>query len=64
MEPIAVSVSEACKLSGLGRTSLYRLIKSRQIAVTKIGARTLVQVPSLRRLLLDPPDAAPPDVAP
>ena len=38
--PLAVPIPEACRLIGVGRTTLYRLIESRQINPRKIGRRT------------------------
>jgi excisionase family DNA binding protein len=46
-ERITCTVGEACSATGLGRTKLYELIKRRQIATTKVGSRTLINVGSL-----------------
>jgi excisionase family DNA binding protein len=46
-ERITCTVGEACNATGLGRTKLYELIKRQQVATTKVGARTLVNVESL-----------------
>lgn len=40
--PIVVSVEEAAHLLSLGRTSIFRLLKSRQLASFKSGRRRLV----------------------
>jgi excisionase family DNA binding protein len=50
-QPIAYSVNEACRVSSIGRTRLYELIKDGQLDVVKIGRRTLVKADSLLRLL-------------
>ncbi|MGA1858803.1 helix-turn-helix domain-containing protein [Azospirillum sp. 11R-A] len=46
--PIAVDIPEACKMSSLGRDTIYKLIKERKIVGKKSGRRTLVVVDSLR----------------
>lgn len=51
MEQLTVSVSAAAKALGLGRTSIYALIKQNRIETIKIGRRTLVPTSSLRRLI-------------
>lgn len=51
MEQLTVSVSAATKVLGLGRTSIYALIKQNRIEKIKIGRRTLLTTSSLRRLI-------------
>jgi len=51
IEPLAYSVSEACRVSSLGRTRLYQLIGEGRLEVRKIGKRTLIPAASLRALL-------------
>jgi len=51
MEPILTSVAEAAKALGIGRTSIYALIREGRIDVVKLGRRTLVKLASIRRLL-------------
>jgi excisionase family DNA binding protein len=48
---IAYTISEACKASGLGRTSVYKLIKSGQLSCRKHGTRTLILESNLRAFL-------------
>lgn len=55
MEQLTVSVTAAAKALGLGRTSIYALIKQRRIEVIKIGRRTLLTTASLRNLLDERP---------
>lgn len=50
MEPLAISINAAAKALSIGRSSLYGLIKTRQLDVIKIGTRTLVTTASLTRL--------------
>lgn len=49
MEQIAVSIPEAAKLIGIGRTSLYKLFDEGVITPRKSGRRTLILVEDLRR---------------
>lgn len=51
IEPLAYSVSEACRVSSLGRTRLYQLIREGRLEVRKIGKRTLIPAASLRALI-------------
>lgn len=49
--PIMVTIKEALRLSGLGRTTLYELLKTKKVASAKVGARRLVSYASLKDLL-------------
>lgn len=51
-EPLAYSIGEACRVSSIGRTTLYKLIGDGTLEVRKIGKRTLVLASSLRELVL------------
>lgn len=51
IEPLAYPVSEACRVSSLGRTRLYQLIAEGRLEVRKIGKRTLIPAASLRALI-------------
>jgi excisionase family DNA binding protein len=51
MEAIAISISEAAKALGVGRTSVYILINEGRLEVFKLGRRTLVKTASIRRLV-------------
>ena len=51
IEPLAYSVSEACRVSSLGRTRVYQLISEGRLEVRKIGKRTLIPAASLRALI-------------
>ena len=49
--PIALGIEQACRVTGLGRSTLYRLIGEGRLQTVKIGSRRLVLVESLRALL-------------
>lgn len=51
LTPIAVSVGQACQISGLSRPTLYRCIAAGQLPTRKLGARTLIIVEELRSFL-------------
>lgn len=51
LEPLAYSVAEACRVSSIGKTSLYALIAEGRLEVRKIGKRTLIPAASLRALI-------------
>ena len=51
MQPLTVSVSDAARMIGLGKTRTWALIASGQLATVKIGRRTLVKVESLHALV-------------
>lgn len=48
---ITCSIKQATQLTGLGRTTLHQLIAENKITSTKVGAKRLIHVESLRRLL-------------
>ena len=50
-EPITVRIPEACRMTGIGRSKLYELIQSGDIAIIKVGAMTLVPVAGLKAFL-------------
>lgn len=51
MEPLAVSINDASKALGLGRTSIYALIAVGRLEAFKLGRRTLIRADSIRRLV-------------
>jgi len=51
LEPLTVRIPEALRLTGIGRSKLYELIKSGDVDTVKIGTATLVRMASLRRLV-------------
>lgn len=57
--PIAVTIAQACQMSGLSKATLYRAISAGRLPTRKFGARTLLIVEELRSFLtaLPPGDA-------
>jgi hypothetical protein len=50
-KPLTVTVATARKLSGLGNTTLWGLIKERKLDTVHVGRRTLIVYRSLEALL-------------
>ena len=48
---LAVSIREAVTLSGIGRSSLYKLIKQGRLTPRKVGRRTLILIEDLEDLV-------------
>ncbi|WP_081725427.1 helix-turn-helix domain-containing protein [Mesorhizobium sp. L2C085B000] len=57
LEPLSYSVAEACRVSSLGRSNLYRFIREGKLEARKLGGRTLVPAAALRRLIEEAPAA-------
>ena len=51
IEPIAVSPSEAARLAGVGRTTIYASISAGELRSIKVGKRRLIAVDALREWL-------------
>lgn len=51
VELVAVSVDEAARRLSVGRTLLYDLIRQGKVRAIKIGARTVVPVTEITRIL-------------
>ena len=49
--PLAHRIPEACGRLGIGRSSLYALIKSGEIRTIKIGSRTLIPEAELLKVI-------------
>ncbi len=49
LKPIYVSISEAMRLLGIGRTKLYDLIRYGDVARVHIGSKSLISVESIER---------------
>ncbi len=52
VDKIAYSPQEACHALGIGMTTLYELLGSGRIKSTKVGTRRLIDVQSLRELVI------------
>ena len=57
MTPLTVTVATARKISGLGNTKVWELIRDRKLQTVRIGRRTLITFESLQELLT--PSASP-----
>lgn len=51
LKPLTVTVKQAMSLSGLGCSTLYKLMAAGTLVRRKIGSRTLISYESLERLL-------------
>jgi excisionase family DNA binding protein len=51
MTKLSYTINEACAAIGIGRTSLYELIKAGALPVCKVGGRTLIERSALEVLL-------------
>jgi excisionase family DNA binding protein len=51
MRPLAHQLPSAVRQTGISRSLLYQLIKRRELAVVKIGRRTLIADDDLRALI-------------
>jgi excisionase family DNA binding protein len=57
-EVMALTITEAVRASGIGRTRLYELIRDGRIDARKDGSRTLVMPKSLRKYIASLPRRA------
>jgi excisionase family DNA binding protein len=57
--PLAFTIRQTTEVAGIGRTTVYGLIKGGQLRAMKSGARTLVCAESLRSYLDSLPTIAP-----
>ena len=51
MQPHSLTIADACRRYGFGKTMLYELIAAKKIEAVKLGTRTLVLVESVERHL-------------
>jgi hypothetical protein len=54
-KPLTVTVATARKISGLGNTTIWALIKARKLESTSVGRRRLIVYRSLEKLLSPEP---------
>lgn len=50
MDPVLVTVPEACRALGVGQTKLYELLGANRLRARKLGKRLLVETASIREL--------------
>lgn len=50
-QPLTLSIKDAARMLGLGRTAIYRLIGEQRLKTVKIGNRTLIKTESIERLV-------------
>lgn len=51
LSPITLRIADACRVTGIGRSKFYELIKAGEIDVIKVGAITLVPMSGIQALL-------------
>ncbi len=49
-EPLTITIRQTEQTLNLGHTSVYRLIKSGALETVKVGGKTLVKYPSVKRV--------------
>lgn len=49
-EPISIRIAAAVKLTGIGRSTIYEMIKAGDLETVKIGRSTFIRYASLKRL--------------
>lgn len=47
VEPIALTIAEFCRVTGVGRSKVYQELKSSRLRAVKVGTRTLIPVSEL-----------------
>ena len=52
MDALLISIPDAAKALGLGRSKIYELIAERRLDTVSIGRRRLVRIESVRALAL------------
>lgn len=57
LEPLAAPIPDACRISGLSRSEIYRRLAAGDIHALKSGSRTLILMESLRAHLASLPAA-------
>ena len=50
MDELAYSINRTAKALGVGRSTIYKLIKTGKVDALKIGTRTLITTASIARL--------------
>lgn len=50
-QALAYTIPDASRVSGIGRTSIYKLASEGKLELRKIGSRSLITASSLRSLI-------------
>jgi excisionase family DNA binding protein len=50
-QPLVVTIHEACRLIGFSRSTVWRMIKDKQLEVVRIGGGTRIRMESIYHLL-------------
>lgn len=50
MEPVTITIADACRVIGIGKNKVYDLINDGTLATVRIGRRQLVRVDSIKKL--------------
>jgi excisionase family DNA binding protein len=59
IDAVAVTIPEACRLSGLGRSKIYSEINTGRLPIRKAGSRTLIRVVDLKAYIDALPSGGP-----
>jgi excisionase family DNA binding protein len=51
IEPLAVTIQDACAMIGVKRTKLYALCEAGEIELRKIGRRSVITMASLKKFI-------------
>jgi hypothetical protein len=54
-DPISVTIPDACRMLGIGRTKLHELMNADDVRAIRVAGRTLIDVTSLRALVAAAP---------
>ena len=54
-ELLAVTIPDACRMLGIGRTKLHELMNAGDVRAIRLAGRTLIEVASLRALIATAP---------
>lgn len=55
---LTVSVAEACHMTGLSSSTIYRMFERKELTRHKIGAKVLIRVDELTALITESAEAA------
>lgn len=55
--PFALAIADVARRTGIGRTTLFNLIRDGRLRAVKVGSRTLIRADDLAEFLASLPDA-------